>query len=261
MHQVAPRLRGACLTSCNVSPDQRDAAIVFVPGHESNVEPWLSVGKHVFLTPQANFSAERLKTFEKIALQANARLGLANPDRYLPSRQLIRQQLDAGKLGAPGLIRIHRWESARTLAALLVDLDLVFWYFGKTPTIAHAVGHASCVQAHLGFPNGGMALIDLVRSFPAGDSYYSLSLIGASGAAYADDHANMQLLFRDNATRAVRSDEGVMALTALAQDFIDAIRTGRDLSASLQEWYNVLAVGEAIGRSMATQQPASLQLD
>jgi predicted dehydrogenase len=71
----------------------------------------------------------------------------------------------------------------------------------------------------------------------------------------------MQLLFRDNATRAVRSDEGVMALTALAQDFIDAIRTGRDLSASLQEWYNVLAVGEAIGRSMATQQPASLQLD
>ena len=33
-----------------------------------------------------------------------------NPDRFLPSRQLIRQQIEAGKLGEVGLIRIHRWE-------------------------------------------------------------------------------------------------------------------------------------------------------
>ena len=35
---------------------------------------------------------------------------VVNSDQFLPSRQLIRQQLDTGKLGEVGLVRVHRWE-------------------------------------------------------------------------------------------------------------------------------------------------------
>ena len=39
------------------------------------------------------------------------------------------------------------------------------------------------VQLHLGFANGGMALIDHAQTLPPGEGYYSLSLIGSKGAA------------------------------------------------------------------------------
>ena len=40
-----------------------------------------------------------------------------------------------------------------------------------------------------------MAMIDISTRLPEGDDYYSLSLVGANGSAYADDHYNMQLLY------------------------------------------------------------------
>ena len=40
-----------------------------------------------------------------------------------------------------------------------------------------------------------MALIDCAQTLPQGDGYFSLSLIGSTGAAYADSHHNRQLLY------------------------------------------------------------------
>ena len=115
-----------------------------------------------------------------------------NPDRFLPSRQLIRQQLDSGKLGDVGLIRVHRWEptvgqvfnlpgvggQVENLpheinvlpTGLLRDLDLVLWLVGKPPDSIYAVSRSESsdsqskfIQVHLGFPGGAMALISTAR--------------------------------------------------------------------------------------------------
>ena len=48
---------------------------------------------------------------------------------------------------------------------------------------------------HLGFPDGGMAVLDVTTALPDGEGYWSLQLIGADGAVYADDQHNMQLLY------------------------------------------------------------------
>jgi predicted dehydrogenase len=259
--EVGARLRGSALLIGVKAVDSCDAAIVFdAPADPQAIERMLQAGKHVLLTPDTGLAAERLRALAEVAKNGNVRFGLANPDRYLPSRQLIRQQLDAGKLGTPGLLRIHRWESAGTPVALLRDLDLALWYFGKMPTNVYAIEQAACaaVHVHLGFPGGGMALIDHVRQLPTGDGYYSLSLIGASGAAYADDHANMQLVYRGDAPRAVHAGEGVVPLVALAQDFVDAVAAGRDLSASLDEWCNAIAIGHVVTQSLATKQAIAL---
>ena len=49
-------------------------------------------------------------------------------------------------------------------------------------------GRVRIIQVHLGFADGGMALIDINSSVPVGDDYYSLSLIGADGSAYVAAH-------------------------------------------------------------------------
>ena len=116
-------------------------------------------------------------------------------------------QLRSRKLGEPGLLRVHRWRQAETethilskssTAALLFgDIDLALRIFGETPTEIYAIGrddHAY-VQVHLGFSNGGMAILDFARGLPSGQGYNSVSLIGSTGAAYADDHHNSHLLF------------------------------------------------------------------
>src|SRR5206468_777892 len=103
------------------------------------------------------------------------------------------------------------------------QLDLAKWIFGGAPTEIFVLGRigqndtlrgADYVQVHLGFPRGGMALVCVARSLPAGDAYDSLSLIGSTGAAYADDHYQSHLLYRGSAPAALKTGEGIMGLTA-----------------------------------------------
>lgn len=208
---------------------------------------------------------------------------VVNPDRLLPSRQLIRQQLDAGKLGEVGLIRIHRWEPVGQVfnlpglagqvenlphdesnlpTGLLRDLDLVLWQVGKFPDAIHAVEQSDAsgrfVQVHLGFPGGAMALIDFANRLPAGDGYQSLSVIGSSGAAYADDHQNMQLVFRGGNAQAVRAEETGRRHAAAVQDQIDSLQAGHDVAACVAEWQNVLKVAEAVRRAISSGEPGGV---
>ena len=128
---------------------------------------------------------------------AEAREIVINPDRFLPSRQLIRQQFDTGKLGEVGLIRVHRWEPRGSASAddvhglpasLLRDLDVVLWLIGHSPDAVYAVEQTDSnpsnsrgrfLQVHLGFPSGAMALLDFADRLPPGEGYQSLSLIGS----------------------------------------------------------------------------------
>ena len=183
------------------------------------------------------------------------RCTIVNFDRYLPSRQLIRQQLDAGKLGEPGLIRVHRWEPApaeRMSAAFRRDLDCVLWCFGRLPEKVYAVENVAGVQVHLGFPGGGMATLDHADRLLPGDGYGSFSVIGARGAAYADDHLNMHLAFHGGPSRAIRAEETAVALSAGIQAFVNV-----ESENPQPPWRQTLAVAEAIRTSLRTRRAVS----
>lgn len=192
-----------------------------------------------------------------------------NPDRFLPSRQLIRQQLDSGKLGDVGLVRVHRWEPATSHTdnaaskmfglpdGLLRDIDLVLWLVGQSPNAIHAVEpfdaknpRGRTIQVHLGFPGGAMALIDYSNQLPDGDGYQSLSVIGSSGAAYADDHHNMQLVFRGGRPQAVRADETGRQHSVAVQKHVDSLQAGHDSATAVAEWQNVLQVAASVKAAM-----------
>ncbi|MSQ97342.1 MAG: hypothetical protein EXR98_22705 [Gemmataceae bacterium] len=255
---IARRPRGAVICDDGVAASMQawDAALAFaIPDDDGlSFERLLDGRKHVLVPIDIDLPFAQLQALADRAKQVNVRFAVVNPDRYLPSRQLIRHQLDAGKLGEPGLIRIHRWRSA---GALLRDLDLVLWYFGKAPNLVYAVSHVGGgnTQIHLGFPGGGMALLDHAAGLPVGAGYYSLSLIGSTGAAYADDHQNMQLAYQGGLPRAVHADEGTLPIAVLVQEFVDAIAAGRDAA---EDWRQVFAIRAAIEQSIATRQAVTL---
>ena len=237
----------------------------------------LAAGKHVLLTGPSWLSGTDLDDLTTAAQQGGARLAVENPDRHLPSRRAIRQQLDGGRLGAPGLIRAHRWLSAAAAssdllpgqaggeggptppAALVQDIDAALWLMGKAPELVYAVQGDGALQVHLGFLGGGMAMLDYADCLPEGDGYSSLSVIGSTGAAYADDHQNVQLLYRGGSPAAVHVGERAAQLAALAQTFITALRDGQDLSAGLAGWRLATSVAATALRSAAVRRALTLE--
>jgi hypothetical protein len=98
-----------------------------------------------------------------------------------------------------------------------------------------------------------MALLDHFGGLSAGDDYSSLNVIGATGAAYADDHHNVQLLYQGGHARAVRTGEGILATVAMLQQFVDRMRSDWSTETDLPGWRNVSAVAEAVHRSLESQ--------
>ncbi len=279
---VSARLRGGSI-NCSLNaadlhppPGTYDALLLVTPKLQQVglIERALADGKHVLLVSPTELPPAELESFATSAKQAGVQFAVVNPDRYLPSRQLVRQQLDAGKLGRPGLIRMYRWEptpasSSNTLPSpLLLDLDLAIWLMGpspnsvfatETPRATDGTESGRTIQVHLGFPDGPMALLSYSSALPPGDDYRSLSVMGSAGAAYADDHQNMQLIYRGQHPQALRAEEGIRPLVNLTQDFVDALQTQRDLSPSLVEWHRVRTIGQAVEQSLISRQTISME--
>ncbi len=273
-------MRGAAIeTSVDVfairSLDECDAVVLMGDGACSAdaIQSLRNSRKPVLRLVGRKVSQGELKTWLSEDHAIDSIMTWVNPDRFLPSRQLIRQQLESKKLGEPGLMRIHRWrpsdaksdsDSANELpTAMLCDFDTALWLMSRSPNLVYAIesppkeseSHAGrFIQVHLGFDGGGMALIDFCDQMPNGDHYDSLSVIGSTGAAYADDQQNRQLLFRGGTAQAIRTNEGVRQQVAMMQEFVDAIVANRDLSGSISSWKTVLSVADAVCQSLATRQ-------
>jgi len=268
---LAARLRGAIVEPCGDlaafrgPPDGPDAVMLVGPPTPdlTTVGQLLAAKVHVLLVADPCPSGKMIEALFSFATSGGVRLAVVNPDRYLPSRQLVRRQLPV-PLGEPGLIRLHRWEPAAAPHPgglpdpLLRDLDVVLWLTGRQPNCVFAVEQKSddlagrYLQVHLGFAGGGMALLGFTDRLPPGDSYRSLSVIASDGAAYADDHHDVQLLYRGGHPQAVRTEERSGQLAAIAQDFVDAVRTGREPEGGAAGWRDVFAVADAVCRSLAT---------
>ena len=172
------------------------------------------------------------------------RLMVGSPMQFSPAVQAVKQSLEAGHLGEPGLLRIHCWELENVFISgevfvnkVVVDIELAIEIFGGLPELVYGVGRhsdeqyregANYVQLHLGFPAGGMALIDRAPTGSEFAEYFSLSLIGSQGAAYADDHHNMNLVFRDTYPAALTASQGALCLLAQLQEFVTAIAEKRE---------------------------------
>lgn len=258
---IATRLRGA-----TVEPYSAECNAAMLCGAGPSPEELLRAEVPVLLVAEPCPSPLAIEVLYNEARRAGVVCEVVNPDRYLPSRQLIRKQL-GGPLGDAGLIRSHRWQPGATTEVaelpepLIRDLDVTLWLAGRKPDRVFAVERKDAggrfVQVHLGFPHGGMALLDFDSRLPAGDGYSSLSVIAQSGAAYADDHQNTQLLYRGGNPQAIRTEERAGQLAAIAQDFVKVLKKIGGLDASA--WKDVFAVANAVTASLASGSAVALE--
>lgn len=192
-------------------------------------------GQHVFVETPLASSILDADSIINACQSAGVRLMTGQHLRFQPSIAQVKECLDSGNLGEPGLLRIHRWGTDAVkdgLSRITPELDLALWMFDGPATNIYAVGFGddkqAGVQIHLGFAGNGMAIIDYASQLPANDSYFSLTMIGSTGAAYADDHHNMQLHFSRQQTSAVKATQDDIARRNQLQEFIDAIEQDRE---------------------------------
>jgi predicted dehydrogenase len=272
-----PRFVGSLDELLEHHAEQFDA--VLLEGNSARLEQdcrrAAEAGKHLLVNSPFELTHQTAANIAGVCRQSGVVLMLGQTSRFLPAFQTVKLVLDAGKLGEPGLLRIHRWDfrsafgsledfvpdlCERSLAARLVpDIDLAIWFFGTVPDHVYAVGSGPSdvrarggdyVQVHLGFPHGGMALLDFTDALPDGESYYSLSLIGSAGAAYADDHHNMQLLYRGGPPRSMKSGIGPAAPLAKLQEFVDSIVEHRLPACPAEAICDAFLVADAAIQSM-----------
>ncbi len=217
-------------------------------------------GRHVLIDLQADSDVASLADrLTAIDAAGDGRCMLGNTLRFDDSIQTVKQQLDDGRLGEACLLRMHSWHapdgSWRSQPdRLLAQLDLACWIMQEMPEtlyarsmpIAEASQRDDYWQLHLGYSGGSMALIDDCDSLPEGDKYFCLSLIGSTGAAYADDHHNMQLLYRGGSPQARNTRPTEWSERRQVEEFLAAIHEARRPSVPLADWQRANSLLSAV---------------
>lgn len=235
------------------------------------IEAALTAGRHVLVAAEPCLTREELDSLAAAATKRGVTFDVVNPDRCLPSRQLVKKQL-GGPLGSPELVRIHRWQphaSVETTSPLglpgplVAEIEQALWLVGRPVCMVFAVELAAdggrFLQVHLSF-DAGMSLIDYDDRLPDGVGYRSLSVIGSSGSAQTDDQANAQLAYRGGAPRGVPVGEGVRYLATMVDDFATTVAEKRDTANDVAAWRSVAAVVAAVRKSLTTRDAVTMEV-
>jgi predicted dehydrogenase len=264
---AARRLHRAAIDSGSIDAELFDGAVRAKP---QAIEQTLAAGRHVLVAAEPCLTRDELDALAATAAKQGVTFAVVNPDRWLPSRQLVKKQL-GGPLGSPELVRIHRWQphaSVETTSPLglpgplVSEIEQAIWLVSRPVCMAFAIELAAdagrFLQTHLSF-DAGMSLIDYDDRLPDGAEYRSLSVIGSSGSAQTDDQANAQLLYKGGAPRGVPVGEGVRFLATMIDDFAAAVAEKRDLSADTSAWRRTAAVVAAVRKSLTTRDAVTVE--
>jgi len=186
--------------------DDFDAVVVRcnISSVESIMKQVATSGKHVLLQMPLLLGMSWNNDSIAVCQSAGATVMLSQPLRFLPSIVEVKSALESGSLGNPGLLRIHDWRPPNAdeeapappdekviggesvFQDLLPDVDLANWVFGSAPSEIYAstvepeyigiereTAGPGYVQIHLGYADGGMALIDRCVMLPPGSDYFS----------------------------------------------------------------------------------------
>ena len=235
----------------------------------------IAAGRHVLVEKPLALSADAADEVRRQADRAGVRLMVAHTLRFMPANVQVHRALAAGELGKPGMLRSHRWlrrfpgppggwkHDLSRSGGLFVheavhEIDQALWLIDERPTHVHALAGPELLQIHLGYASGAMAICGIATGLPLGSGYYSLVLIGSLGAAYADDHHNVHLVYRGGRPQAALTDLRASAVRAQLDEFARAIGEGRDPSVSGADAVAALQIAEAAAASVASGQTAHL---
>ncbi|MDA7559423.1 hypothetical protein N8683_00840 [bacterium] len=220
------RLR--CIDVCNDADTVPDARIV---GPENAIS---NLGVPCLVDQPEKIDIHMLASLMK----SDSHIMPAHALRFSSRVKPIDEALRDGKLGKPGLMRLHHWatEGASLRQAMFGPMDLARWFFQDEPSMRQCVETKHSLLCHLQFPSDGMALMNVSNPFEGEVAYESVQLIGSAGAAYGDDHHNTHLHFRKNSVSARIQHNNIMhGLMELVSEFVDGILNAREWNVSLKD--------------------------
>ena len=258
--------------------DAIDAVVVHQRHQQaaSLAEVAVRAGKHVLVESPQTLLGTNEAVLSDQGDEASRCLMIGQHLRFASAIVVVKNSVRSGKLGDLGLVRMHSWrrgESSKDAGSVSIDgeyqpigankiwreIDLATWLFAELPTVVFAVGRKlkaassdsyDFVQLHLGFPGGGMALIDWSFSNSTTSGYFSLSAIGSRGAAYADDHHNSNLVIRGDTARALEMSHEMDDIAVQLKEFGEAIQEQRPAVVSADDVRPVLQIVETMNRSL-----------
>ena len=245
----------------------------------------ISAGKHVLLQVPSHHSPTNISKLISLARANKTKLCFGNHLRFSHEGQTIKKEIDSGNLGQPGLLRIHRWEPSKTSqnevsktdlpnqvtnSTIIPEIDFANWLFGEIPRNLYATSQglltqnplsSDYTQIHLGFSNGGMALIDYSKNLPKGSGYNFTSVVGSKGAIYFDDHQNINLVFKGGHPEGLNLDYGNDPLRDQIQNFIDTLRDDQESETQFEEVFLNFKVIKAVEHSLTSGKSSKLEND
>ena len=246
-----------------------DAVVVNTPNdkHATDASAAIASGKHVLVEKPLALSAAAASVVVQEAESAQLCLMVAHTLRFMPPNVQVQKSVENGELGRPGMLRSHRWlrrfpgpptswkhkpdrSGGLAIHEGVHEIDQALWLIGERPTYVHGSERPNILQIHLGFETGAMALCDIAVGLPLGDGYYSLLLVGSTGAAYIDDQHNLQLVYRGGRPEAFVNDQRQLGVRAQFDEFGTAINEQRKPASAGATAVIALQIAEAVQASI-----------
>ena len=210
------------------------------------------INKPILFNPYVFDNNKELDSLSRV----NSNIVFASLWRFYPNIVEVKSFIDLGKLGNIGLIRIHKWSCGKLKKnksnQLIALIDLVSWLFPHKMKSIYAMKSSlndNYQQLHFVFEKNGMAIVDNTFSLPEDGEYFSLNVIGDKGAAYADDHHNINLMFNRFGSHAFRIEQGELNLLNQLQQFVNYLNNSHNSIIGLKEFRRILNFSEIIENS------------
>ncbi len=258
--------------------------------HAAHATAALARGLHVIVEKPIDISTDRVDALIAAADRAGLTLGVFFQDRLKPDFVAVKMLVDQGGLGTPVLASAHlrwyrepsyyadsRWRGTWALdggGALMNQgihlVDALLWTFGPVSSVMataatrlHLIEVEDTIAAALTFKSGALGVIEASTAIFPGYAR-RLELTGANGTIVLEGDRLIGADLRDqrvplnvapasaSASASSPSVADASAHQRILEDFIDAIRSGRQPVCSGQEGRRSVALVEAIYESART---------
>lgn len=261
--------------------------------HCRQIAAALDAGKHVFSEKPLGVDLEQcLLAQSAVERHPERTFMLGFMRRYDPSYAYAKQQVDAGVIGTPYLvkatgldpeavvedaIRFCKNSGGIFLDAGIHDIDLMRWFLGSEAEEVYALGatfkHPEFRQAGddetglavFRFANGAMGTIHVGRTCPYG-YHVETEIVGTEGTLRisAVPEKNLARVYGPGGVRAecVASfpERFREAYLLEMQEFVDCVRTGRKPGTTVYDGVRSTAVGYATTEAWRTGRPVKISL-
>lgn len=262
-----------------------DAVAIAVPTtlHKSVASMAIEAGAHVLLEKPIAPTIEEGREIVALAKKYNVQLMIGHIERYNPAIQLLQQKLQEDVIGELYRVEVDRagpfpariFDVGVTLDLAVHDLDIISSLLNARPTNVYGhsqqllhQNHEDAILGLIDYPGDILAILNINWTTPV--KKREIRVYGRKGMMSVDYLTQELRLFENPAQSSVENGWGPLGITEgntikfnlfkqepLAREvsfFINAVREGKDLTASVEDSLSALRISQLLVESSQSRQ-------